>query len=70
MQESHTTLIGCAESVPARKYKITRYRLKGALHISKIVQLTPELCLIKLSQTDCLKHFDHFKSTTWNKTKV
>jgi hypothetical protein len=70
MQESHTSLIVWAESSLARKYKITRYPLKGALHISEVVQLTPELCLIKLSQTDCLKHFDHFKSTTWNKTKV
>jgi hypothetical protein len=36
-QESRTTLIGCAESVPARKYKITRNPLKGALLISEVV---------------------------------
>jgi hypothetical protein len=28
-QESHTTLIGCAESVPAHKYKITCNPLEG-----------------------------------------
>jgi hypothetical protein len=37
MQESRTTLIGCAESVPARKYKRTRNPLKGALLISEVV---------------------------------
>jgi hypothetical protein len=36
MQEPCTTLIGCAESVPARKYKITRNPVKGALLISEV----------------------------------
>jgi hypothetical protein len=36
-QESRTTLIGCAESVLARKYKITRNPMKGALLISEVI---------------------------------
>jgi hypothetical protein len=35
-QGSRTTLIGCAKSVPARKYKITSNPLKGALLISEV----------------------------------
>jgi hypothetical protein len=64
------TLIGCTESLPARKYKITCNPVKGALLISEVVWPLPDPVFIQLLQTDCFEHFDHFKSTEWKKTKV
>jgi hypothetical protein len=43
------TLIGCAESVLASKYKITCNSLKRALHISEVVRPKTKPCLLKTS---------------------
>jgi hypothetical protein len=48
MQESRTTLIVCAESVPARKYKITRNPAKGALLLSEVFRPPSGLLATKL----------------------
>ncbi len=62
MQESRTTLIGCAESVSARKYKITRNPVKGAHLLSEVFRPPSGLLATKLL-IFCIKHFDSFNST-------
>ena len=46
-QESHTSFIGCAKSVPALRYKITHSPVKGAVHISEVDQPTAEHLLLE-----------------------
>ena len=61
MQESRTTLIGCAESVPARKYKITCNPAKGALLSSEVYEPSSKPIGYHTTHFSCIKHFDSFK---------
>ena len=72
-QESRTTLIGCAESVPARKYKITCSPAKGVLFLFSTTQESSS----KPFGLTCMFHSFHVSNTLtvlptsrWNKTKV
>ena len=58
-QESRTTLIGCAESVPARKYKIACNPAKGALRSSEVFR-PPSSHWQTILFISCIKHFDSF----------
>jgi hypothetical protein len=61
MQESRTTLIGCAESVPARKYKITCNPAKGALLSPAVYRPSSRPIGLNHMIHFCIKHFDSFK---------
>jgi hypothetical protein len=68
--QSCTTLIGCAESVPARKYTISRNPLKGALHITEVVRPIPELCLQTYNKLIVSNTLIVLNLITWNKIRV
>ena len=61
-QESRTTLIGCAESVPARKYKITCNPAKGVLLSSATQESSSRPFWLNLHNPfSRIKHFESFK---------